>query len=103
MFAEVREATVVCGHTHVQFQRDLDGSRVVNAGSVGMPYGQPGAHWLLLSARIEFRRTTYDVATAARRIEDTGYPNAASFAERYVLHPPSEAEMLTALDKSSSA
>ncbi len=68
MFSEVREATVVCGHTHVQFQRDLDGSRVVNAGSVGMPYGQPGAHWLLLSPRIEFRRTSYDVASAARRI-----------------------------------
>ena len=103
MFADVREATVVCGHTHMQFQRDLDGVQVVNAGSVGMPYGQPGAHWLLFSPRIVFRRTSYDVASAARRIEDTEYPSAASFAERYVLHPPSESEMLAALDRSSSA
>jgi diadenosine tetraphosphatase ApaH/serine/threonine PP2A family protein phosphatase len=87
----------------MQFRRDLDGLQVVNAGSVGMPYGRPGAHWLLLSPRIEFRRTSYDVASAARRIGDTGFPNAASFAERYVLHPPSEQEMLAALDRSGSA
>jgi len=103
MFLEVREAIVVCGHTHMQFRRDLDGLQVVNAGSVGMPYGQPGAHWLLLSPQIQLRRTAYDGASAARRIENTEYPNAASFAERYVLHPPSEQEMLTALDRSSSA
>ena len=82
MFSDVREATVVCGHTHMQFQRDLDGLKVVNAGSVGMPYGQPGAHWLRLSARIEFMRTSYDATFAARRIEDTGYPDAAVFAEQ---------------------
>jgi putative phosphoesterase len=103
MLSEVREAILVCGHTHMQFQRDLDALQVVNAGSVGMPYGQPGAHWLLLSSQIQFRRTAYDVASAARRIEDTEYPNAASFAERYVLHPPSEQEMLTALEPPESA
>lgn len=103
MLAGVREAIIVCGHTHMQFQRELDGLQIVNAGSVGMPYGQPGAHWLLLSPQIQFRRTAYDVASAARRIEDTEYPNAASFAERYVLHPPSEQEMLTALEPSESA
>jgi putative phosphoesterase len=103
MFSDVREAIVVCGHTHMQFRRDLDGLQVVNAGSVGMPYGQPGAHWLLLAPQIQFRRAAYDVASAIRRIEDTEYPNAASFAERYVSHPPSEQEMLVVLDKSSSA
>lgn len=99
----VREAILVCGHTHMQFLRDLDGFQVVNAGSVGMPYGQPGAHWLLLSSRIQLRRTGYDGASAARRIESTMYPNAASFATRYVLHPPSEQEMLTAFERSDSA
>jgi diadenosine tetraphosphatase ApaH/serine/threonine PP2A family protein phosphatase len=37
--------TVVCGHTHMQFDRLAVGRRVVNPGSVGMPYGPPGAHW----------------------------------------------------------
>ena len=45
----VEARVVVCGHTHVQFDRRLGEQRVVNAGSVGMPYeGRPGAHWLLL-------------------------------------------------------
>src|SRR5207249_8702649 len=34
---------VVAGHTHMQFDRRLGGRRMVNAGSVGMPYAdQPG-------------------------------------------------------------
>jgi putative phosphoesterase len=103
LISGVREAILVCGHTHMQFVRDLDGLQVVNAGSVGMPYGQPGAQWLLLSSRIQLRRTDYDGASAARRIESTTYPNAAFFATRYVLHPPSELEMLKAFEPSDSA
>jgi len=30
---------VVCGHTHMQLDRRVGGVRVVNAGSVGMPFG----------------------------------------------------------------
>lgn len=38
----------VCGHIHMQFDRMIGATRVVNAGSVGMPFGEPGAYWLLL-------------------------------------------------------
>ena len=48
LFGGVDAAVVVCGHTHMAFDRSVAGVRIVNAGSVGMPYGQPGAHWLLL-------------------------------------------------------
>ncbi|HEU4566149.1 MAG TPA: metallophosphoesterase family protein [Gemmatimonadaceae bacterium] len=48
MLDGVREPVVVCGHTHMQFDRTVDGVRIINAGSVGMPFGRPGAHWLLL-------------------------------------------------------
>ena len=41
--------TVVCGHTHMQFMRQAHGRQIVNAGSVGMPYGRAGAHWALLA------------------------------------------------------
>ena len=41
-------AAVVCGHTHMPFCRLACGRLVVNPGSVGMPYGRPGAHWALL-------------------------------------------------------
>ena len=52
--------TVVCGHTHTQYERSVAGIRVVNAGSVGMPYEEePGAYWLLDCVH---RRTPYDGA-----------------------------------------
>jgi len=51
---------VVCGHTHMQFDRMVGTTRVVNAGSVGMPFAPPtGANWLLLGPDIELRQTTY--------------------------------------------
>ncbi len=36
MIADVREVTIICGHTHIQFDRMVDGKRIVNAGSVGL-------------------------------------------------------------------
>ncbi len=60
-FAGVEADVVVCGHTHVQFDRKLAGLRVVNAGSVGMAYEHvPGAYWLLLGPGVEFRRTPFE-------------------------------------------
>jgi putative phosphoesterase len=52
---------VVCGHTHVQFDRRIGDVRLVNAGSVGMPYEEvPGAYWALLDGTgVELRRTDY--------------------------------------------
>lgn len=87
---------VVCGHTHMQFDRMVGTVRVVNAGSVGMPFGEAGAHWLLLGPDVRLQRTTYDLATAAARVRRTAYPQAEEFARRSVLEPPSEDEMLTA-------
>jgi len=59
-----------------------------------MPFGEPGAYWLLIDRDIELRRTSYDLDEAATRIRATAYPAAATFAEQYVLHPPTEALML---------
>jgi predicted phosphodiesterase len=100
IFDSVDAAVVVCGHTHMQFDRRVGTTRVVNAGSVGMPFGSPGADWLLLGPDIELRHTGYDLQQAARRIHATSYPEAREFAARYVLAPPSEDEMLKAFTKS---
>lgn len=98
MVASTQEPIIVCGHTHMQFRRRLDATEIVNAGSVGMPFGAPGAHWLRLGPGIELERTDYDLESAAARITRTSFPQAAEFAARYVLHPPSEAEMLAAFE-----
>jgi putative phosphoesterase len=94
IFAQLEVTVVVCGHTHMQFDRTAGGVRVVNAGSVGMPFGGPGADWLLLGPGVEFRHTPYDLVKAAERIAATGYPHAQQFATVNILNPPSEAEML---------
>jgi diadenosine tetraphosphatase ApaH/serine/threonine PP2A family protein phosphatase len=94
LFEPLDGALVVCGHTHMQFDRSIGHTRIVNAGSVGMPFGKPGVHWLLLGPDIQFRHTTYDLAHAAERIRSTNYPQAQHFAERYILNPPTENEML---------
>lgn len=97
LFEPLGVDVVVCGHTHMQFDRRVGRTRVVNAGSVGMPFGRPGAYWLLLGPDVELRRTDYDLALAAERIRATEYPQAEQFATRNVLTPPSEETMLDLL------
>ena len=99
VFAGLDVPMVVCGHTHMQFDRTVGGTRVVNAGSVGMPFGEPGAYWLLLGPNVQLRHTPYDLAKAAQRIRDTKYPHAADFAARNVVRPPSERETLEAFSR----
>jgi putative phosphoesterase len=94
IFGALDAALAVCGHTHMQFDRTIGTVRVVNAGSVGMPFGEPGAYWLLLGPGVQLRRTPYDLAKAADRIRATAYPQAEEFAARNVLQPPAEADIL---------
>jgi len=99
IFEESDASLVICGHTHMQFDRMIGKVRVVNAGSVGMPFGEPGAYWLLLGPDVQLRHTAYDLTKAAERIQDTSYPQAQDFAARNVLQPPSEKEMLELFTK----
>jgi len=92
---------VVCGHTHMPFDRRIGRTRVVNAGSVGMPFGEPGAYWLLLGPDIELRHTPYDLMAAAERIRATDYPQANAFAANNVLQPPSATEMRDLFERSA--
>jgi len=55
IFERLNASLIVCGHTHMQFDRMIGKTRVVNAGSVGMPFGEPGADWLLLGPDGELR------------------------------------------------
>ena len=99
LFERLQVAVVVCGHTQMQFDRMIGRTRVVNAGSVGMPFGEPGAYWLLLGPDIQLRHTSYDLAKAAERIRASSYPQAQDFAAHNVLQPPSEKQMLEAFSK----
>lgn len=89
---------VVCGHTHMQFDRMIGQTRVVNAGSVGEPFGESGAYWLLPGPDVQLRCTSYDLTKAAELIRATQYPQAQESAEG-ILHPPAESKMLELFGK----
>jgi putative phosphoesterase len=97
--AGVKEDVVVCGHTHMQFDRMCDGKRVVNAGSVGMPYGDPGAYWLLLGPDVRLCKTNYDLEAAAERVRKTEYPQAQDFADNNILKPETAQEAIEYFEK----
>jgi putative phosphoesterase len=93
MLERVEADVVVCGHTHHQFDRTVAGKRVVNAGSVGMPYqGEAAAFWLTLGPGVELRRTSYDVGAAVERLRATGMPEIDELMLRESLLEPVSAE-----------
>jgi putative phosphoesterase len=89
LMSGVRADVVVCGHTHMQFDRNVDRLRIVNPGSAGMPYGRPGAYWAMLGPDVEMRRTDYDRSEAAARMRAKGSADAEEFAHDNVLEVPS--------------
>ena len=74
--SEVDADAVVSGHTHVRLDRSVAGvPRLLNPGSVGLPYeGAMGAFWALLDGGVEPRRTDYDVEAALELLAATGFP-----------------------------
>ena len=89
LFRGVTADVLVCGHTHMQYDRVLSsGLRVVNPGSVGMPYeGRPGAFWAVLGPEVEFRRSEYDVHATVEAIRSRGAPVEDELTS-YLVEPP---------------
>jgi putative phosphoesterase len=68
LFEDVDADVVVCGHVHTQYERTIAGKRVINSGSVGMPYEpEPGAYWTL---DLVHRRTPYEGAQLSEHTRD---------------------------------
>jgi putative phosphoesterase len=89
ILADVEADVVVCGHTHMQFDRRLGSKRVVNAGSVGLPYGAAGAHWVELSPDVRHRRVEYDTEP----LHASGWPRAAELIG-VIESPPTEEQAI---------
>jgi len=81
------EPVIICGHTHVQFDRMAGDRRIVNPGSVGLHYGVDGAQWALIGPDgVELRTTPYDRQRAATLTQKSGIPDADGFAA-FLLDP----------------
>lgn len=69
---KVDAKTIVCGHTHIQFERDVDGVRIVNPGSVGLPFdGDRSAAYGILypDGSFHLKRVEYDIELALNEYE----------------------------------
>ncbi|GGP10655.1 metallophosphoesterase family protein [Oceanobacillus neutriphilus] len=101
LFSDIQQRFVICGHTHMLFERSLENTHIYNAGSVGMPFAdKPGAYWLLLSPKgIEFRYTSYNFEMAAQEIKASGDPQAHEFAEKNVIEIPTALEAAKILEQ----
>ena len=94
MMAGTSAGVVVVGHTHMQTDRRVGETRVVNAGSVGGPYeGRPGAFWALLGPDVDHRRTDYDVADLLERVGATDFPEPDSYYRESLLEPSARADV----------
>lgn len=78
--AAVAEPLLACAHTHRSFERDVAAGRVVNVGSVGLPFnGDPRAQYGLFTVdprggtTVELRRVPYDRDAIFTRYQSTGF------------------------------
>ena len=78
--ADAQADAIVFGHTHVPYQREVDGVAFVNTGSVGRPKdGDPRAGYRVLTfdggeVTSEQVRVEYDVELACSRLVAAGLP-----------------------------
>lgn len=88
VFAGVAADVVVHGHVHVRYDRRVAGLRIVNPGSVGLPYeGRAGAYWALLGPEVRFRRTEYDVEGMLAGARALGFPRLEELAGPSLVAP----------------
>ena len=94
-FTEGIDARVfVTAHTHMQFERDVAGVRLLNPGSVGLPYESvPAAYWAMLGSDVELRRTDYDLEAAIAKMRATHDPRVEVIVD-LMLSPPPQAEII---------
>ncbi len=86
MLIEPAVAVLACGHTHVPMDRNVAGMRVINAGSVGLPFdGDPRGCYAIVSSptgngespiQVQLRRVTYDIEEVVAQFFARDHPAA---------------------------
>ena len=85
MSIEPQITVLACGHTHIPMDRSIGNLRVVNAGSVGLPFdGDPRACYAIISTstngngpiQVQLRRVAYDVEKVVERFFARDHPAA---------------------------
>ncbi len=88
MFEQARARTLVYGHTHKAYVRDVAEGMVVNTGSVGFPFdGIPKPSFAILQLEggrwhAEIVRVAYDHEAVAKELAAGTHPDGPTFARR---------------------
>lgn len=98
----ISERTVVCGHTHLQFDRYVAGVRVVNPGSVGAPVDKAYAWWAVLGPDVELKATEYDIEDAIDAASQKLPARHVHSFERRLRTPPTAEQRRAALRTSDA-
>lgn len=78
----------VCGHTHIQMNRDLGTWQIINVGSVGLSVNHPGfADYAILTfeggaVHVDLRSIPYDYEAAIADLSTSGHPAVEWAASR---------------------
>jgi len=105
ILAGLEQRVVVAGHTHMQQDRLIDGTRFVNAGSVGLPYeGELGAFWALLVDGVpELRNTELEHEGVVEAFRQSRWPRASEILREKVLRTVTREEATRVLEGRASA
>jgi predicted phosphodiesterase len=83
MFGDLPYNLLLCAHTHQPFDRVVAGRRIVNVGSVGLPFdGDPRAGYALIDLQtgggyqVSLRRVAYDVEAVVQQLLAVDHPAA---------------------------
>lgn len=86
---------LLCGHTHIPVNRVMRWQRIINTGSVGLPFdGDQRASYVILSVHsdgnyeIEFRRVTYDIEMVIAQLKAIDHPTASISAQNLLTARP---------------
>ena len=86
--AAIDESVLVCAHTHRPLERRFQEGRVINVGSVGLPFNRDQrAQYVVLDddgadLSLEFRRVSYDVGAILSIYETSGFLAAGGITAR---------------------
>lgn len=87
-------SVLAAGHTHVPIDRTVNGIRLVNCGSIGLPFdGIPRASYAIVTklpndkTAVDIRRVDYDIELAVKQLETRNHPAAivGAYNLRYAL------------------
>ena len=78
-FRDIEQNLVFLGHTHLPMDREINGRRFINPGSLGQPRDEDtrASYVILEDGEITFHRMEYDMGSVIEKMKEKNYPSRA--------------------------